>query len=162
MKSFITAISLSILLNKTNAYLLLPGIDFYGGDMYPVYDVNSTMNCLSLCESVRNCRLATWCDNVCYLKDIKTNKTEKIDCITIDMYPYEEIINENSMESDNETITAPPVATLSISIDTPEPSIEDETSIPNSNTSESSSYANNIKNIYISISVALISTFFYL
>ena len=167
MKSFInpyslyTLISLSFIfsINKSNAYLLMPDVDFYGGDMYPVYNVNSTINCLILCESVRNCRLATWCDSVCYLKDIKTNQSEKINCITIDMYPEEQ--EEGSAQIDNQTITVAPVTTMPTPTTiTPEPTTATTSDIITENseetdTPEPTSGAYIIKNISITAVIVL-------
>jgi hypothetical protein len=88
-------------IQKANAYLLIPDIDYFGGDMYSIYDVNSSLVCMNYCETIRDCRLATWCDNTCYVKNIKTNETQKLGCVTIDMYP-----DINSLDgSENESIS---------------------------------------------------------
>ncbi len=86
------------IIQKVNSYLLIPDVDYFGGDMYSIYNVNSSLSCMNYCETIRDCKLATWCENTCYIKNIKTNETQKAGCITIDMYP--EITNslEGSLE----------------------------------------------------------------
>jgi len=87
-------------MSPANSYLLMPDIDYYGGDMYSIYNVNSSLSCMNYCETIRDCRLATWCDNTCYIKNIKTNETQKIGCVTIDMYPNSTLIEDNSKSVD--------------------------------------------------------------
>lgn len=104
IKTIANAILLIDWISSTSAYSVRPNIDFYGGDMYPIYSVNNSLSCLSYCESVRNCRLLTWCDNVCYIKNKKVSEVEKLDCISIDMYPDDKIINSSdsgSMQGSN-------------------------------------------------------------
>jgi len=80
---------LQILTLKITAYSLMPETDYFGGDLFNVKDINSTSNCLALCEKVVGCKLATWCnsDSTCYIKNIKTSPSTKYNCTTIDMYP---------------------------------------------------------------------------
>jgi hypothetical protein len=96
IKTIAKAIVLIGCISSTSAYVVRPNIDFYGGDMYPIYSVNNSLSCLAYCESVRNCRLLTWCDNICYIKNKKVSEVEKLDCISIDMYPDDEIVNSSS------------------------------------------------------------------
>jgi hypothetical protein len=78
---------IQLLLTQASAYLLAPGIDYYGGDLFPIRDVNSTDKCLRLCEKITGCKLATWCDETCYIKNYKTEPSYKLNCTTIDMFP---------------------------------------------------------------------------
>jgi hypothetical protein len=77
------------LINNVMSYERLEGIDFYGGDMYPIYNVNESVKCMNLCEQIRNCRLVSHCDNICYIKNLKTNQTSKDGCVSYDMYPLD-------------------------------------------------------------------------
>lgn len=84
---------------SADGYELKVDTDYYGGDLYPIYNINSSFVCMNYCESVRGCRLATWCEDICYIKDTKTEPSEKLGCITFDMYPDED--SSSYMSSDN-------------------------------------------------------------
>jgi hypothetical protein len=99
MQSIAKTIVLINYISSASAYSVRPNIDFYGGDMYPIYGINNSLTCLEYCESIRNCRLLTWCDNTCYIKNKKVSEVEKLDCISIDMYPDDEIINSTTSNS---------------------------------------------------------------
>lgn len=99
MQSIVKTIVLINYISSASAYSVRPNIDFYGGDMYPIYGINNSLSCLEYCESIRNCRLLTWCDNICYIKNKKVSEVEKLDCLSIDMYPDDEIINSTTSNS---------------------------------------------------------------
>ena len=102
-KNIVKAIVLINSISLTSAYSVLPNVDFYGGDMYPIYGINDSLTCLSYCESIRNCRLLTWCDNTCYIKNKKVPEVVKLDCISIDMYPDDKIASGSSSGSGSES-----------------------------------------------------------
>lgn len=97
---------LQIFTLKITAYSLLPETDYFGGDLFNVKNINSTNNCLSLCEKVVGCKLATWCeiDSTCYIKNVKTSPSYKGNCTSIDMYP---LINVTDIPDPEETIIIP-------------------------------------------------------
>lgn len=78
-------------INQVYSYEKLENIDFYGGDLYPVYNINESISCMKLCERVRDCVAVTHCDDVCYIKDKKMEGVMKEGCITFDMYPENKI-----------------------------------------------------------------------
>lgn len=78
-------------ISKVYSYEKLENIDFYGGDMYPIYSVNESIMCMNLCEKVRDCVAVTHCDNTCYIKDKKMLGVIKENCTTFDMYPEDDI-----------------------------------------------------------------------
>ncbi len=116
------------------AYEKLENIDFYGGDLYPIYSMNDSMNCMYLCERIRDCVAVTHCDDTCYIKNKKMDGVEKEGCVTYDMYPDSDIWQSDwgsgsgSIEEpkekivmpettkpvivDNETITNTPIADI--------------------------------------------------
>ena len=102
---------LLLVLASVTAYSLLPDTDYFGGDLISIHNVNGTMKCLSICEKVTDCKLATWCrlDSTCYVKNNKTTPSYKEGCDTIDMYPAEAY----------RTVTTIPTTEATISIPTP-------------------------------------------
>lgn len=122
---------------STAAYSLLPDTDYFGGDLIPVKNINETMKCLSICEKIEECRLATWCqmDSTCYVKNNKTKPSYKQGCYTIDMYPNI-------------------ITTTQAVIQTPEPTEQDEaTPVATTNKPKSDS-----GNSAISLTVLVFST----
>ncbi len=78
---------LNAFVRNANGYKLLIDTDYFGGDIYPIYNVSSSLECMNYCESIRGCKLATWCETNCYIKNNKTEPSEKLGCVTVDMYP---------------------------------------------------------------------------
>jgi hypothetical protein len=84
----ITKFAIALLIAPmAQSYQLHLDTDFFGGDMYPIENVNSSLKCMNHCEEIRNCRVATWCEPICFIKDTKTNKSEKLGCVSFDMFP---------------------------------------------------------------------------
>lgn len=136
---FISITGILSLLNfkKVIAYERLDGIDFFGGDLYPIYNVNESLSCMNLCEKIRDCKLVSYCDNVCYIKNIKTNQSNKENCISYDMFPEEFNYSDYSIDGSNNTdeIIVPEAPSISsndtdIPIETTTPNTSIETPAP--------------------------------
>ncbi len=80
-------LSVLAITSTAHSYLLLQDTDYFGGDMFPIQNVNKSSSCLSLCERIVDCKLVTWYKDTCYIKNVKTTSTPKKGCVTYDMYP---------------------------------------------------------------------------
>lgn len=179
-KNIVKAIAKAIILinsiSLTSAYSVLPNVDFYGGDMYPIYGINDSVACLSYCESIRDCRLLTWCDNTCYIKNKKVPEVVKLDCISIDMYPDDKIANgsdsgsgswDGSGSGSNDTIsfedntisTEMPITSTPTPEPTPSPEItkdsKKDANVENSNGNSATSLSIYTTSLLISIVMLL-------
>lgn len=150
-------------------YELKIDTDYYGGDLYPIYNINSSLLCMNYCESVRGCRLATWCEDVCYLKNIRTESSEKLGCISFDMYP-EDKTNSTSGGSngdgfivDDVNIETPIPAVVEPAMTEPAANVSDTTN-PITTTSApaeaSSSSSNALAKIGIAQTLYIISLYY--
>jgi hypothetical protein len=122
------------------SYQLYLDTDFFGGDMYPIENVNSSLKCMNYCEEIRNCKLATWCDPICFIKDTRTNKSEKLGCVSFDMFP-EPDFKSGSGSQINETLTDPASTPTSAPTQTP---TEAPTSTPQPQSTEAKSSSNKL------------------
>ena len=118
------------------SYQLYLDTDFFGGDMYPIENVNSSLKCMNYCEEIRNCKLATWCDPICFIKDTRTNKSEKLGCVSFDMFP-EPDFKSGSGSQINETLTDPASAPTQTPTEAP-------TSTPQPQSTEAKSSSNKL------------------
>ncbi len=120
-------LSVLAITSTAHSYLLLQDTDYFGGDMFPIQNVNKSSSCLSLCERIVDCKLVTWYKDTCYIKNVKTTSTPKKGCVTYDMYP-------------GPVTTAPAVTTepTTTALNTTEPSVTTEPTTTALNTTEPS------------------------
>lgn len=142
-----------------DGYELKVDTDYYGGDLYPIYNISSSLVCMNYCESVRGCRLATWCGDVCYIKDTKTEPSEKLGCVTFDMYP-----NENSDSSMSSSGSNSENIQVEEPTEVPKPDNASLTTLPNTTTptSTESSFGSSRSSTAMNISqyICMISLYY--
>lgn len=134
---------------SADGYELKVDTDYYGGDLYPIYNINSSLVCMNYCESVRGCRLATWCEDICYIKDTKTEPSEKLGCVTFDMYPEEDSAMSMSSSSSGVEDIQIEEPTIITQEDTPAPTttLPDTTMPASTESSYGSSYRFTVMNM---------------
>jgi hypothetical protein len=156
----LTLIVLNVRGLSANGYELKVDTDYYGGDLYPIYNINSSLVCMNYCESIRGCRLATWCEDICYIKDTKTEPSEKLGCITFDMYPDENSDSYMSFSGSGEMDIQVEEPTVVPQVDIPAPTTTLPDTIMPASTDASSSSSRSLTIMNMAQSICMISLYY--
>ena len=89
-------LTIVVLVYQVSGYELLRNIDYFGNDIFRVQEM-TPLRCIDYCAAVPTCRLVTWFDNWCYLKNATSEPSDLSGSMTFVMYPEE--LDTNSVSS---------------------------------------------------------------